>query len=99
MASPVLLAPVAYQKLVHPEGEVASVRGAGQTGTTFVVSTASTCPIEDIAAAASAPLWLQIYLQEDRSYTQDLITRARAAGVRALCLTVDTPVVGTRNRQ
>src|SRR5258706_3830671 len=99
MPSPFLLAPVAYQKLFHPEGEVESVKGAGQGGTTFVVSTATTCSIEDIAGAAKAPLWLQIYIQEDRGYTRDLIARARAAGVSVLCLTVDTPVVGARNRQ
>lgn len=99
MPSPVLLAPVAYQRLFHPEGEVASVKGAGMTGTTFVISTATNTRIEDIAAAATAPLWLQIYIQEDRGYTRDLIARARAAGVTALCLTVDTPVVGARNRQ
>jgi 4-hydroxymandelate oxidase len=99
MPSPILLAPVAYQRLLHAEGEVASVRGAGATGTTFVVSTATNCRIEDIAAAATAPLWLQIYIQEDRGTTRDLIARARAAGVSVLCLTVDTPVVGARNRQ
>jgi 4-hydroxymandelate oxidase len=99
MPTPILLAPVAYQRLFHDEGEVASVRGAGKGGATFVVSTASNCCIEDIAAAATAPLWLQIYIQEDRACTRDLIERARAAGVRAFCLTVDTPVVGTRNRQ
>ncbi len=99
MPAPILLAPVAYQRLFHDEGEVASVRGAGRAGATFVVSTASNCCIEDIAAAATAPLWLQIYIQEDREYTRDLVERGRAAGVKALCLTVDTPVVGTRNRQ
>lgn len=99
MPTPILLAPVAYQRLFHDEGEVASVRGAGRAGATFVVSTASNCCIEDIAAAATAPLWLQIYIQEDRACTRDLMERARAAGVRAFCLTVDTPVVGTRNRQ
>src|SRR5260221_1061650 len=99
MPAPILLAPVAYQRLFHDEGEVASVRGAGRAGATFVVSTASNCCIEDIAAAATAPLWLQIYIQEDREYTRDLVERGRAAGVKALCLTVDTPVVGARNRQ
>jgi 4-hydroxymandelate oxidase len=99
MASPILLAPVAYQRLFHADGEVAAVKGAGLTGTTFVVSTATNTSIEELAAVATAPLWLQIYLQEDRSHTRALVERARAAGVGALCLTVDTPVVGTRNRQ
>jgi 4-hydroxymandelate oxidase len=96
---PILLAPVAYQRVLHPEGEIAVARGAGAAGATYVVSTACTASIEEIAAAASAPLWLQIYVQQDRGYTKDLVSRAEAAGVRAFCLTVDTPVIGTRNRQ
>jgi 4-hydroxymandelate oxidase len=99
MPSPILLAPVAYQRLVHPEGEMESARGAGARGTTAVISTATTCAIEEIAAAAPAPLWLQLYIQEDRGVTRELLDRAEAAGIRALCLTVDTPVLGTRNRQ
>jgi 4-hydroxymandelate oxidase len=95
---PILLAPVAYQRLMHPEGEIAAARGAAKAGATFVMSTASTCAIEDIAATG-VRLWLQIYLQSDRGVTRDLVQRAEAAGVRALCLTVDTPVLGTRNRQ
>ena len=99
MPFPFLLAPVAYQKLLHPEGEVEAARGAGKAGATSVVSTASTCTIEEIARAATAPLWLQLYLQSDRGVTHELVDRATAAGVRALCLTVDTPVLGVRNRQ
>jgi 4-hydroxymandelate oxidase len=95
---PLLLAPVAYQKLVHAEGEVASARAAAKAGVTFVMSTASNSAIEDIAATGVS-LWLQLYLQSDREVTRDLIARAENAGTRALCLTVDTPVVGTRNRQ
>lgn len=95
---PILLAPVAYQKLMHPDGEVAAARGAAQAGAVYVMSTASTCAVEEVATSG-ARLWLQIYLQSDRAVTQDLVQRAEAAGVRALCLTVDTPVVGTRTRQ
>ena len=96
---PILLAPVAYQRLFHAEGEVEAARGAGEARAIYVVSTACTCSIEEIAAAATAPLWLQLYLQSDREVTRDLVQRAEAAGVRAFCLTVDTPVIGTRNRQ
>jgi 4-hydroxymandelate oxidase len=96
---PILLAPVAYQRLFHPEGEIEAARGATTAGAVFVVSTATTCAIDDIARAATGPLWLQIYLQSDRGVTRELIERARAAKVRALCLTIDTPVLGTRNRQ
>jgi len=96
---PILLAPVAYQRLIHEGGEVEAARGAGAAGAVYVVSTASTSSIEEIAAAATAPLWLQIYIQQDRGFTRDLLSRAEAAGVRAFCLTVDTPALGTRNRQ
>ena len=98
LAFPILLAPVAYQKLMHPGGEVEAARGAAQAGAIYVMSTASTSAIEDVAATG-ARLWMQIYLQADREVTRDLVRRAEAAGAQALCLTVDTPVLGTRNRQ
>ena len=98
MPHPILLAPVAYQRLFHADGEVEAARGAAAAEAVYVVSTASTTAIEEIAKAAS-PLWLQLYLQKDRGATRELIARAEAAGVKALAFTVDTPVVGTRNRQ
>jgi 4-hydroxymandelate oxidase len=96
---PILLAPIAYQRLFHPAGEAEAARGASAAGVTYVVSTATNTTIEEIAAAATSPLWLQIYIQTDRGVTRDLVARAEAAGVRALAVTVDTPVVGTRTRQ
>ncbi|HVR40251.1 MAG TPA: alpha-hydroxy acid oxidase, partial [Thermoanaerobaculia bacterium] len=96
-AHPIFLAPVAYQRTMHDEGEAAAARGAN--GAVFVVSTASNCPIEEIASAATGPIWLQIYLQNDRELSRDLVRRAEAAGCEAFALTVDTPVLGTRNRQ
>ena len=99
LSSPILLAPVAYQGLMHPEGELATVRGAGAVGAPFVVSTNTTIAIEDLAAAAKAPLWFQLYLQHDRGFTQELIQRVETAGCEALCVTVDTPVLGVRLRQ
>ncbi len=95
---PILLAPVAYQRLMHPDGEIAAAQGSAQAEAIFVMSTAANCCIEDVAATG-AKLWLQIYLQSDRAVTKDLVQRAEAAGVRAFCLTVDTPVLGTRTRQ
>src|SRR5436190_15736461 len=96
---PFLLAPVGYQKVLHPEGEIATAKGAGAAGAAWVVSSASNTSLEEIAEAASAPLWFQLYLQSDRDFTKDVVDRADAAGYRALCLTVDTPVLGARNRQ
>jgi 4-hydroxymandelate oxidase len=99
MPFPILLAPAAYHCLVHPEGELATARGAGAAGATFVVSTMATTSVEEIAAVSTAPLWFQLYVQPDRGFTYSLIQRAEDAGCRALCVTVDTPVIGTRNRE
>ncbi len=96
---PILLAPAAYQRMVHPEGELATAKGAGATGATMVVSTMATASVEEIAAAATRPLWFQLYVQPDRTFTRDLVQRARTAGCQALVVTVDTPVVGLRNRE
>ena len=99
MEFPILLAPAAYQKLFHREGECAVARGAGAAGATFVVSSLATCTIEEVGRAAAGPLWFQLYVQRDRKFTRDLIQRAVSAGCRALCVTVDTPVIGIRNRE
>jgi 4-hydroxymandelate oxidase len=98
-AFPILLAPTAYHKLMHPEGEVATARGAAKAGATMVLSSFSTVSIEEVAAASKARLWFQIYAQTDHGFTRDLIQRAEAAGCSALCLTVDTPILGARNRE
>ena len=96
---PILLAPTAAHKLMHPEGELATVRGAAAAGTTMVVSSFANTKLEDVAAAARSPLWFQLYAQTDHGFTRELVQRAEAAGYRALCLTVDTPIAGARNRE
>jgi 4-hydroxymandelate oxidase len=96
---PILLAPTGGQKLIHPEGELAAVRGAAAADATYVISTSASMRVEDIARAASKPVWFQIYMQRDRGFTRDLVQRAEDAGCRALCLTVDTPTNGSRNRE
>jgi 4-hydroxymandelate oxidase len=98
-AFPILLAPTAAQKLTHEEGELATARGAGAAGAAMVLSSFSTTSLEDVAAAAKTPLWFQLYMQTDHGFTRDLVQRAEAAGYRALCLTVDTPITGPRNRE
>ena len=97
-ATPLLLAPTAYQRMTHDDGELATAQGAGAASTTFVVSTASTQSIQSIAAVATAPLWFQLYVQSDRAYTHDLVQQAEDAGCQALCVTVDTPTLGVRDR-
>jgi len=96
---PVLLAPVAYQRLAHPEGERATVRAAEASGTTIVLSTFSTVSLEEVAAVATKPHWFQLYVQPDREFTRELVRRAETAGYSALVVTVDSPVLGPRYRE
>ncbi|HEX2889244.1 alpha-hydroxy acid oxidase, partial [Vineibacter terrae] len=98
-AFPIMLAPVAFQKLVHPEGELATVLGASAMNAGMIVSTQASVPLEDIARQAQGPLWFQLYIQPDRDFTRQLVRRAEAAGYRALVVTVDAPVSGLRNRE
>ncbi len=95
LPSPIVLAPVAYQRLMHPEGELETARA----GVPWIVSTSSNTSIEDIARVATAPLWFQLYVQSDRPFTRELVARVEDAGCKALVLTVDTPTLGARNRQ
>lgn len=96
---PVFLAPVAFQKLAHPDGELASVLGASALRAGMVVSTQASVALEDIARQAQTQLWFQLYIQPDRAFTRELVQRAEAAGYQALVLTVDAPVGGMRNRE
>lgn len=99
LAFPILLAPTALHRLAHPDGELATARGAGNAGATMMLSTMSSTAVEQVTAAATQPVWFQLYIQRDRGFTRDLVQRAEAAHCRALCVTVDTPVEGARNRQ
>lgn len=96
LPSPVLIAPTAFQKLCHSEGEVGTAQAVGRRGHLMVASTLATTSIEEIADATEAPLWLQLYVFKDRSLTEALVRRASDAGCRAICLTVDVPVQGNR---
>jgi 4-hydroxymandelate oxidase len=104
LAHPILLAPVAYQRLAHPEGERATAQAASALQAGMVLSTQSSVPVEDIARIVctdpdAGPLWFQLYLQHDRGFTLELVRRAEAAGCTALVLTVDAPVHGARDRE
>jgi 4-hydroxymandelate oxidase len=99
LAHPILLAPVAYHRLYHREGELATARGAAATGTVLVVSSFTTTAIDEIARNTQSPIWFQLYVQRDRGFTRDMVQRAVAAGCKAVCLTVDTPVLGCRYGQ
>ena len=96
LPSPVVLAPTAFHRLAHDDGELATARGAGDR--LMVASSLSTVPIEEIVAAARGPVWLQLYVFRDRELSAALVRRAEEAGCVGLCLTVDVPVVGNRER-
>ena len=93
---PVLLAPVAVQRLAHPDGELASARAAAAAGTIMALSTSASCSIEEVARAAEGPRWFQLYFNRDREVTRRLVERAEGHGYSALCLTVDLPWLGRR---
>ncbi len=98
LALPVMLAPTAFNRLADPDGEMAAARAAGACGTVMVASTISTCSLEEISAAATGPLWFQLYVYKDREMTRELVARSETAGYGALVLTVDTPLLGRRFR-
>src|SRR5690606_15187060 len=95
VASPVLVAPTAFQRLADPEGEVATARATRQAGTVMVVSTLANASVEEVAATG-VDRWFQLYIHKDRGLTRDLVARAEAAGCTALVPTLDTPRIGIR---
>ena len=96
---PLLTAPCAFNALAHPDGELAVARAATAAGVIQVVSTAGTYSLEEVAAAApGGTRWFQLYCYRDRDVTKWLVERAVAANYKALCLTVDAPLVGRRER-
>ncbi|XP_055709440.1 uncharacterized protein LOC129805505 [Phlebotomus papatasi] len=97
MAMPVGVSPTAMQKVVHPEGEIASAKAAEEMGVIFTLSCLSTTSLEQVAAATpNSPKWFQLYIYIDRNLTRNLIRRAEKAGYRAIVVTVDTPMFGFR---
>lgn len=97
--SPILLAPVGYQKIFHPDGELGSVEGANLANATFISATFASFPIEEICARAARPAWFQLYVQNDRGFTKELLDRGVAGGCEAIVITADTPVNGPRERE
>lgn len=96
---PVLIAPMAFHCLAHPEGEIATAKAAAQLGSVMVLSTLATKSMEAVASVRNqTPQWFQLYVHRDRALTRALVERACAAGFQALCLTVDAPVLGRRER-
>ncbi|HYX51603.1 MAG TPA: alpha-hydroxy acid oxidase, partial [Ktedonobacteraceae bacterium] len=98
VSMPLLVAPMAMHCLAHSEGECATVQAAGRANTLFIASTTATRSLEEIAQAASGPLWFQLYVYPSLQYAEKLVHRAEAAGYRAIVLTVDLPLLGNREK-
>jgi isopentenyl diphosphate isomerase/L-lactate dehydrogenase-like FMN-dependent dehydrogenase len=98
MPAPVGLAPVGAQSIVHPDAELATARAAAAVGLPMTVSTMSSRPLEEIAAAAGGPKWFQLYWPTDRELTASFLARAEQAGYAAVIVTVDTFMPGWKPR-
>ena len=97
-ALPVVLGPTGFTRMFHPDGELAVAAAAARAGVPYTGATLGTTALEDVAAQGNGPLWFQLYVWRDRGLCEELVDRARAAGYRALVLTVDTAVPGARER-
>ncbi len=98
LSMPVLIGPTGLSGLFWPGGELAAARAAMAAGTAFCLSHASTCTIEDMAAAGLAPRWMQVFVYRDRGFTREFVERAAASGYDALVLTTDNQLLGNRER-
>ncbi len=98
LSLPIMLAPVGYSRLMHPGGEVAAARAAGNAGIGYILSTISGHKLEDVRAGSKGPVFYQLYLMGGRGAAEAAIERARVAGFNALVVTIDTPVSGIRER-
>jgi len=95
---PILVAPTGTHSRLHPEGELATVRGASRAGAVMVVSSSSSFPIDQIARAATVPLWFQLYAGPDKEGTFERVARALEHGCKTVCFTVDVPYFPHRER-
>ena len=95
---PVMIAPTGTSKLFHRDGESAVIRAAEKFGMIYSLSTLGTTTIEDAADAGQCPKMFQVYVFKDRGLTKELVDRCKGKNYTALCLTVDTPVAGNRER-
>ena len=95
---PLMAAPTAMQRMAHPDGECATARACSAAGLPMCLSSLATTALEEVRAATTAPLWMQVYIAQDRGFTRSLVQRAEAAGIEAFAVTADTPVWGVRER-
>lgn len=95
---PVALAPVGLLGMQHPDGEICAARAARAAGVPFTLSTMSMCSLEDVAEATGAPFWFQLYTLRDEEFLDNVLDRARRAGVTVLVLTLDLTIQGQRHK-
>lgn len=95
---PVMIAPTAFHRLAHSEGEIATAKAASSEGTIMILSTLSNTSVEEVVKSSAGPVWFQLYVYKDREATKELIQRAENAGCKAIVLTVDAPLIGIRER-
>jgi isopentenyl diphosphate isomerase/L-lactate dehydrogenase-like FMN-dependent dehydrogenase len=98
LSFPAILAPVGYSRMIHPQGEVAAAKAAGEFGTGFILSTISGHKLEKVKSASVGPVWYQLYLVGGRDAAETAFARIRVANYSALVITIDTPVAGMRER-
>jgi len=99
LSMPLLLAPVGYCRVMHPDGEIAAARAAGKAGTAAILSTVSGHSLEEVKAATTGPAWFQLYLTGGRAAAENALHRAQATGYNVLVITIDTTVIGLRERE
>ncbi len=98
ISMPIMIAPMAFQGLANLEGEVATARAAKALNTIMTLSTLSNCSIEEVSQVAPHHMWFQLYVYKDREITKELVGRAADAGYKAIVMTVDSPILGRRER-
>src|SRR5947209_1865337 len=99
LSMPLLLAPVGYLRIMHPEGEIAAARAAGRAGVGFILSTVSGHRLEDVKAASAGQCWYQLYLTGGRAAAENAMRRAMDVGYSVLVITIDSTVIGYRERE
>jgi L-lactate dehydrogenase (cytochrome) len=98
LSYPLILAPTGFTRIAHSSGELAVARAAARAGVAYSLASMGTYSIEQVAAVCDGPKWFQLYWWRDRGLTSELLRRAAASGFEVLWLTVDTPVIGRRER-
>jgi len=99
LSMPVLLAPVGYCRVMHPDGDIGAARAAGNIGTAAILSTVSGHRLEEVKAASRGPVWYQLYLTGGREAAENAMVRAQSVGYEVLVITIDTTVIGMRERE